>query len=267
MNTIKTKLKNFIPLDNNIDKTIAFIPSLDKAWRDNQRIKSKPHQIETLEVLHNLIDQGWSLDSARENRSRNTRKIQNQFIHLTHYDYKLEGVNGKTEGCPNMYLTNSCDGSSPLEMYVGVIRFVCSNGLVGVSHGDRFKFNHNEKGKNNLYKSFDKIETLIQDNFISLNKLKQKEITFDEGLDLAEKSLVLRFGKDARKIDATQLLRAVREEDEGWLLWNVYNRIQENLTTDNRLISNDGKLISGVHSVLEDRILNDRLIQLTNSYI
>ena len=30
---------NIIPLDNNIDKLSAFIPSLDREWRDNQRIK------------------------------------------------------------------------------------------------------------------------------------------------------------------------------------------------------------------------------------
>ncbi len=40
---------NFIPLNNDINKLSAFIPSLDSGWRANQRIKSKPFMVESLD--------------------------------------------------------------------------------------------------------------------------------------------------------------------------------------------------------------------------
>ena len=41
-------MKNhLIPLNNDLKKLVAFIPSLEKNWRDNQRIDSKPFQIES----------------------------------------------------------------------------------------------------------------------------------------------------------------------------------------------------------------------------
>ena len=58
--------KFFILLDNNINKLIAFTPSLDKEWRQSQRIKSKETQIETLNAVEEFQRQGWLIDGAYE---------------------------------------------------------------------------------------------------------------------------------------------------------------------------------------------------------
>jgi hypothetical protein len=49
---------NFIPLNNDINKLSAFIPSLNKDWRTNQRISSKPFQIESLDAVREFQRQG-----------------------------------------------------------------------------------------------------------------------------------------------------------------------------------------------------------------
>ena len=53
--------------------------------------------------------------------------------------------------------------------------------------------------------------------------------TPDEAMNLATQAADIRFGKGHR-VDVSQLLNVVREEDKGDDDWTVFNRIQENLT-------------------------------------
>jgi hypothetical protein len=55
---------NFIPLNNDINKLSAFIPSLNKDWRTSQRISSKPFQIESLDAVREFQRQGWNVAGA-----------------------------------------------------------------------------------------------------------------------------------------------------------------------------------------------------------
>ncbi len=65
---------SFIPLNNDINKLSAFIPSLDASWRANQRIKSKPVMVESLDAVREFQRQGWNIAGAYEKRDKN-RKV------------------------------------------------------------------------------------------------------------------------------------------------------------------------------------------------
>ena len=50
-------MKNFVPVNNSIDKLIAFAPSLNASWRKtNQLINVKPFYNETVDVVSSLKD-------------------------------------------------------------------------------------------------------------------------------------------------------------------------------------------------------------------
>ena len=49
---------NLIPINNDINKLSAFIPSLDKGWRASQRIDSKPVMVESLDAVREFQRQG-----------------------------------------------------------------------------------------------------------------------------------------------------------------------------------------------------------------
>ena len=67
---------NFIPVDNSIDKAIAFANTLDSNnIRNVQKIKQKPFYIETLDVVQKLQNEGWQLKGVAESRNQR-RKVK-----------------------------------------------------------------------------------------------------------------------------------------------------------------------------------------------
>ena len=62
-------MKNsYIPVNNSIDKALAFAPTLSEAFRKtNQRITTKPKYIETIDTIENLMKKGWNIDGVCEN--------------------------------------------------------------------------------------------------------------------------------------------------------------------------------------------------------
>ena len=74
-----------------------------------------------------------------------------------------------------------------------------------------------------------------------------------------------RFGKGHR-IDVSQLLNVVRDEDKGDDVWTVFNRIQENLTQPHRITDRFGNNIGGVTDVAEDTRINKELFELAHAY-
>jgi hypothetical protein len=80
----------FIPVDNNINKAVAFANTLDSNNIKNvQRIKQKPFYIPTLEVLEMLQNDGWLIKGVAEQRGKN-RKITSNYVQLHHPDFSLK---------------------------------------------------------------------------------------------------------------------------------------------------------------------------------
>jgi hypothetical protein len=258
-------MKNkFIPISNNIDKAIAFAPSLDQKFIKNNSIEQTPTYIQTVDVIENLQNQGWKINGVCEQRGHN-RKISSHYIKLEHPDFTMYHNNGKTEGLANIYITNSCNGKSPLNLDFGMRRLVCSNGLIRRDSYMERSFKHNEQSLRRIPIALQDINKHAQRILTEFNKLKHKELTPQEMMTLASKAAKLRFDDDT--IHATQLLQSYRSEDEGNTLWNVYNRIQENLIKSNLLVDKDGRLISGVSNVKEDMLINTKLVELVEEFI
>lgn len=249
-------MKNFIPNDNNINKLIAFTPSLNKDWRKGQRIFTNPNQIETLDIVENLQDEGWNIKGSFQT-TNHLNRINKNVIKLEHPDMALK--NGSTtEGNANLLITSKLNENYDINTDLGFMRLVCSNGLVSREKEYSYDFNcikDNEaslkefmEGLNiNTSHLFNEIEKM---NLIELNSFQQKE--------LAEKGLNLRFGNN-NDVNYKQLLNCVRDADLGPQLWKVFNRVQENLTQNHRITNKNGKLLAGVTNPLIDMEINQGL--------
>jgi hypothetical protein len=87
----------FIPVDNNINKAIAFANTLDSNNIKNvQRIKQKPFYIETLDAVKMLQNEGWLIKGVAEQRG-NSRKITSNYVQMHHPDFSIVDKKGKTE--------------------------------------------------------------------------------------------------------------------------------------------------------------------------
>lgn len=260
-------MKNsYIPVNNNIDKAIAFAPTLSESYRkNNQRIDVKPNYIETLDTVENLMKQGWMIDSVCENRNKSNYKIDTHYVKMSHPDLIMKTSKGGTEGISNLYITNSCSGNKAMNIDLGMYRQVCSNGLISFS-GERVgSISHNDKGQRKYEIVMSEINKHASKAIDSFIKFKQKELTSAQIQKLTRDALRLRF-KNISDINHSQLNVAHRTEDEGNQLWNVYNRIQENLIKPNMLVDANGRLISGVSNVKQDLEVNKQLFSLMEAY-
>jgi hypothetical protein len=255
---------NLIPLNNDIKKLSAFIPSLDASWRESQHIKSKPIMIESLDAVREFQRQGWNIAGAYEKRNKSNRKIGSHFIRMEHPDFKITNKKGQTDAIATMNISNSCNGSKPMELDLGAYRQVCANGAVAHTSYSHAKVPHNKKGQYSLNEILCDLGIRTQGVMEEFNKLKERNLSPAEAMDLATKAIEIRFGKD-HHIDASQLLNIVRDEDKGEDVWTVFNRIQENLTQPQRIINSNGNLVGGINDIVEDTRVNKELFKLVST--
>jgi hypothetical protein len=255
---------SLIPLNNDINKLSAFIPSLDKNWRDNQRIKSKPTMVESLDAVREFQRQGWNIAGAYEKRDK-SRKINSHFIRMEHPDFIVRDSKGKREAVATMNISNSCTGIKPMELDLGAYRQICSNGLVAHTSYSNARVPHSEKGQYTLQEILCDLGIRTQGVMEEFNKLKEKQLSPKEMMNLATQAAEIRFGKGHR-IDVSQLLNIVREEDKSEDVWTVFNRIQENLTQPQRIFDKKGDIVGGVSSIEENTRINKQLFELVQVY-
>jgi len=252
---------NIIPLNNDIKKLSAFIPSLDKDWRASQRINSKSTLVETLDAVREFQKQGWNITGAYEQRNKQNRKIGSHYIKMEHPDFKVTNSKGQTDAIAAMNIFNSTTGAKPMELDLGAYRQVCSNGAIAHTSYSSAKVPHTEQGQYTLQEILCDLGIRTQGVMEEFNKLKEKNVSPQEAMNLATEAAEIRFGKGHR-IDVSQLLNIVREEDKGDDVWTIFNRIQENLTQPHRIVDHLGNPMNGVSSIEEDTRINKELFEL-----
>ena len=242
----------FIPVDNDINKAIAFANTLDSNNINNiQRIKQKPFYIETLDVVQQLQNEGWQLKGVAEQRGKN-RKIESNFVQLHHPDFAVLNNKGKTEAFASITLSNSCSGAKPLEMNLGAFRLVCSNGAVRFDTAAESKIKHTEINYRELPNIIARLNNKAVILADEINEMKRKQLSIDDIKKFAIDAARLRYD-NVEDVNIDELLQVNRIEDEGNDVWTVFNRLQESLTAN-------------VSNFNQDILLNQRLFALADQY-
>lgn len=242
----------FIPVNNDLEKAKAFANSLDIDFiKNNQKIKTKPFYIETLEAVRMLQDYGWKLEGVAEQRNRN-RKIDSNYVQLLHPDFSLLNKNGKKDVISSITISNSCDGKKPLEIHLGAFRLVCSNGLLKKDTVEEHKIKHIEVNYLNLNKFILNMNSKTQLMLNEIKSLKERNLTSEEIRNFAFEAAKLRYSKEElEEFDINSLLTVNREEDKGNDVWTVFNRIQESLTCDISNLETDININKKLYSLTE----------------
>jgi len=246
----------FIPVDNNIDKAIAFANTLDSSNIKNvQKIKQKPFYIDTLDVIKQLQGEGWELKGVAEARLSN-RKVGFNYAQLQHPDFNITNSNGKIEALASITIQNSCSGAKPLDMSLGAFRLVCSNGLVRMDNAEHTKIKHTEINYNKLPQLITELNNKSIILADEIDRMRNTNMSIDDIKKFAYNAAKLRFGNEVKEDHVNELLRVNRIEDEGTDAWKVFNRIQENLTMNVRDMRQDFKLNKELFSMVDKLVLN-----------
>ena len=261
----------FIPVENNIDKAIAFANTLDVNNIINvQKITQPPFYIPTLDVVEMLQNEGFQLKGVAEHRGKN-KKVSSHYLDLHHPDFKMYDRKGNIESLFTVKLSNSTNGNTAMKIQPGAFRYVCINNMM---HRDYAEANikHNEAGYSKLPQIINQLTNQAEKYLDSFRNFKNVILTAEQANALARDAYRIKFGGDyeidradyvsslrASQIDpkreekVLQLLKVNRIEDEGDDLWTVFNRIQENLT-------------GNVTNMKEDIKLNQQLFTLANEF-
>ncbi len=202
----------------------------------------KYRMISTMEIVERLGKLGWLPYRAREARCISPDRVgyQKHVVSLRHRDhlknsvFKFKPSDHKIEDGQNFFemnLTNSYDRSSTIQMFVGIFRQICANGLVvsrGIFGGMRERHINidPESIVNQIVKAGEQFGTVME-NVHRMESLVLKE---QERLDFGEYCLMAKYGTmDRSPIGPQKILEPRRDEDRGSSLWKTFNVVQENI--------------------------------------
>ncbi len=193
----------FIPVNNDLNKAIAFANTLDANYiKNTQRIKQKEFYIPTVDVIQKLQNEGWMINGVDEQRNKKTRKITNNYVQMTHPDFAVKNSKGKDEAYSSVLIKNSCSGDQPLQMSLGAYRMVCSNGMIRfVEDAETEKVKHTEVNYRDLDRFVHSLNSKAQDVIAELSTWKQKNMTLEQMRELAYNAARLRFNETDENLE------------------------------------------------------------------
>jgi hypothetical protein len=249
---------SFIPVQNDLNKAIAFANSLDNNnLIQRQKIKQSDNYIQTIDVVKALQTEGWKINGVGEDRGRN-KKVAHNYVQMIHPDFKVDYVGSKKklggEAVSSLNIANGCSGKDPLEMNMGSFRQICSNGAVAYEEKASKKIKHTEHSKT-LLPMF--INEMNEKAGIFMNKIKHLQLvpmSPDQQRSFASEALIKLLGYEtAANVNVDDYLKVNRTEDQGDDVWTVFNRIQESITKHAGSFASDIKM-------------NKQLMELTMQY-
>jgi hypothetical protein len=188
--------------------------------------------VPTGELVKKLNDAGFSLVNIRNRKARKNDGYQAHQLVFEHKDIKLAYDDLNREMRPQIYISNSYDGTTRFMIGGGFIRFVCENGLIAGDIFASMRQKHIGIDTDDVMNILDHLIYMFQGPMTQyVSFLKSTEISDVQRLELARRALELRFANEKRFVggEYDKLLTVRRPEDSENTLWNVLNRIQENL--------------------------------------
>jgi len=213
----------------------------------SENTSDKYTHIPTDQVIKDMELLGWGVVDAKEVQSRkeSTNGFQKHLVVFRNNDVVINGEDGDTV-YPQVLLTNSHDGKNSFQFQAGLYRLVCSNGLViADAEFANMKIRHMGYDFSTLQDTIKEMVERLPLTVEAMNKMKEVELQEEQMLDLAKSFLNIRVEGTENTFDdqaIEEVLEAQRKADEGNMLWEVFNRVQENIIEGNfEYITKTGK--------------------------
>jgi hypothetical protein len=228
--------------------------------------------IPTSVIVDDMKQLGWQVVDAKEVKARKGVGFQKHLIVFRNPEVVINGSDGD-DVFPQILLTNSHDGKNAFTFTAGLFRMVCENGLViSTEQFEDVKMRH-------LGYTFEELQVKIREmverlplTVESMNKMKQIQLDEKQAVEFALKALATRFNEDEMKritVDAKELLKPVRKEDEGSDLWSIFNVIQEKILDGdfNYIAGNRSRKARKIKNFNQDLKINKELFAMAAEYV
>ena len=204
----------------------------------SSEVSKKYTHIPTERVIDDMELLGWKPVDAKEvqARTKSTQGVQKHMLVFRNDDVVINGEDGDTV-YPQILITNSHDGKNAFQFTAGLFRMICENGLIIAT--DEFadlKMRH-------MGYTFEDLQVLIRGmveklplTVEAMNKMKNVELEEEQMFNLAKSFLNIRVEGTNNTFNnqaIEDVLESQRKKDEGNMLWEVFNRVQENIIEGN----------------------------------
>ena len=211
-------------------KSINELPAAVFKTIPHESRSAKYAHIPTIYIVQHMSELGYGVVDAQAARVRKAHKygFNTHIVKFQHFEAPI-----KHDGTVSqILLRNAHDGTRAVELFAGVFRFVCANGIVAYSK-DYGSASLGHRG-GNLWDRIKAAVNHIQTTTSAADRLIdgwfKQYLSYSQQLDFAHAALALRYPiADKAPIVAGDLLEAKRIEDNGDNAWHVFNRVQEHL--------------------------------------
>ena len=198
-------------------------------------VSQKYQFISTLEVVKGLEDLGMQVASSFQAHTKKPEYdgVQQHRVIMEFPDNPKMDVGDYKF---NLNLVNSHCRTSTFGMFLGIMVMVCSNGLiVKQSEQTVCSLMHRKADYAKLVKEGIDFKAIMKQNVDEaigtirvIKRMQKKEMTVQQQNRLAKFALGLRWSSE-QKFPHALLLETRREEQEKPTVWNIMNRVQENM--------------------------------------
>ena len=206
--------------------------------KPSNEVTEKYTHIPTEKVIDDMELLGWGVVDVKQVKARTakTQGVQKHLVVFRNNDVVINGEDGDTV-FPQIVMTNSHDGKNAFQFTAGLFRMICENGLViATDEFEDLKMRH-------MGYTFEDLQVLIRGmveklplTVEAMNKMKNVELEEEQMFNLAKSFLDIRVEGTQNTYDnqaIEDVLNVQRKADEGNMLWEVFNRIQENIIDGN----------------------------------
>ena len=187
-------------------------------------VSNKYTKISTNQLCAELEKEGFELSKVMTG----TGKKSGFHIVRMKWNQEME-VNGD-KMFPEIVIENSFNGKNAFKVKAGIFRLVCTNGLtIAIEEFGEFKIRHTGTADKIAKEITMEFAGRIPQIISTVQKMQETTLTEEQAISLAMKAAQSRWEKEFTREQAKQLLSVARPEDGGYGLWEVYNRVQENV--------------------------------------
>jgi len=217
------KVNSREPLSN--DQLRSIVPAIFADDAHHSR-SEKYVYVPTIKLVEGLRREGWAPFFAVQAKPRAADKIG----HAKHMlRLRRPGDIGSAEAA-EVVIVNSHDGSTSYQMFAGMIRFVCTNSMIGGTRFEEVRVPHKGHIQNQIIEGAYTVAQDFPRLMDATDSMKALQLTRDEQRAYASAALVARYGEEVAPVQPEQILRPRRSEDAGnSSLWQTMNTVQENI--------------------------------------
>lgn len=190
-------------------------------------VSAKYVAINTQTIVQKFNQSGFALQSSSVARVRNVQRegFQKHLLRFSHPDLQAKKLN---DIVPQIVLRNSFDGSSSFQLWLGVFRLVCANGLIVGSAWQSVRVRH--VGQSALDRAIEgafQISKQVEALTGKVEAMKGLQLTEVEQNIFASEAAKLILPETAVNYSVESMLKPRRADDTASDLWTIFNRVQE----------------------------------------